>query len=299
MNPLLEIDTTKIVYWGCGTRRPWHLAGIGAGREGVALGEGMSGHMFPPVSLLTSAGARQDGATFLRSVRHQRELDFIVHIGGDTLPMQFDSPRDFFAVHDAWWRDWSTDIPGVLGVFTRYQGWRFYRVQLDGDPEPLTGIDPAANLHEAYRVSAVAMDPLAQHFDEVSAWVNGLGLNEGVLRLRNAADQPAWPRYTMNGPGRWWIQDPVDTDGLRVVQTPLIGDGETLRIDTHPRRRTARVYSDTAPGGRNVWGQLAGRRWLASLPPWSSTDIVVRCSDGATTAAAITAAVTPRSSRPF
>lgn len=299
MNPLLDIDTTKVIYWGCRTRKPWHLAGIGAGTQGVVLGENMAGHMLPPVSLLVSEGARQDGATFLRSVRHKRELDFIVHIGGDTLPMVFDSPRDFHAVHDAWWRDWSTDIPGVLGFFTRHQGWRYYRAQLDDAPEPLSGIDPAQQMHEAYRMSATAMDPLAQHFDETSTWVNGLGLNEGLLRLRNAADQPAFARYTMNGPGRWWIQDPTDTESLRVVQTPVIQAGETLRINTHPRQRTARVYSDTNPSGRNVWGQLAGRRWLASLPAWSSTELIVRCSDGATTAATITAAVTPRSSRPF
>ncbi|MGV9666930.1 phage tail protein [Nocardia niigatensis] len=298
MNPLFDIDLTKVVYWGI-SGRAWHLSGVGAGREGVTWGDSPKGHMFAPVQLLVSEGARQDGATFLRSVRSKKELDFTIDIGGDAIPLQFTSVRHFHAVHDAWFRDWSTDTPGRLGYFTRHQGWRFQSVRLDAAPEPITGIDPARNFHEAYTMGVVALDPLVQQIGEWDLWVNADGVNEGRVRARNAADQPGWPRYTMLGPGRYSIQDPTDGDGLRIVETPVIGVGEELRIDTHPRHRTARVYSDALPNGRNVWAQLAGRRWLASLPPWSSTELVVRCSDGATTAASVRVDVTPRSSRPW
>ncbi|AHH16591.1 putative phage tail protein [Nocardia nova SH22a] len=298
MNPLLEVDTTKTVYWGCRSGKPWHLAGVGAGVEAVAIGDSPTGHMFAPVSILTSEGARQDGATFLRSLRNKKEVDAVVSIGGHALPKILMTPRQFYAVHDAFWRDWSTDVPGTLGFYTRHNGWRFQQVRLDAAPEPTTGVDPATTLHESYTVSFVAMDPLEQHLGEYFVWLNEDGRNEGIVKARNAADQEAWPRYTMPGPGRYWIQDPTDPDGLRLVQTPPIDDGETLRIDSHPRHRTARVYSDANPDGRNVWGALAGRRWLASLPPWSSTDIVVRV-EGGNLDSSVRVDVTPRSSRPF
>lgn len=283
-------ELTKTVIWD-NNGRVWHVHGHGAGREGVKL-LAQTGHMFAPVQLLVSEGARQDGATFLRSVRSRKEWDFGVLIQGRTV-------RDFHSIHDAWFRGWSTDTPCIIGTFTHHQGWRYQLVQLDAAPAPVGETDPAVNFAVAYQMSTTAMDPLTRHFDETSTWTNTLGLNEGVLRLRNAADREAWPRYTMPGPGRYWIQDPTDPDQLRMVQTPILLAGETLRIDSHPRHRTARVYSDANPAGRNVWGALAGRRWLASLPPWSSTEIVVRASDGATTSATVTATVSPRSSRPY
>ncbi|MEV5394558.1 phage tail protein, partial [Nocardia farcinica] len=121
----------------------------------------------------------------------------------------------------------------------------------------------------------------------------------GVVRARNAADQPGWARYTMNGPGRFWIGDLGGGEEPRIVQTPPILAGETLRIDTHPRRRTARVYSDANPSGRNVWAALAGRRWFASVPAWSSVEIPVRVTDGGSTASTVRIDLTPRSSRPY
>ncbi|MGY4098040.1 phage tail protein [Nocardia sp. R16R-3T] len=298
LHPLLDLELTKLVYLSP-EGRCWHLAGPNAGAEGVVLGDSIGGHFDTPVSLLLSKGARQDGVTVLRSVRSEKEIDFNVSIGGDAIPLIFRSARHFHAVHDAWLRDWSTDRPGTWAGFTRHQGWRFQRVQRDGPVVPLTGIDPQLNYHEILQMSVLAADPAMRSFDEMSTWTNVDGLNEGIVVARNAADQPAHPRYTMNGPGRWHIGDPVDGDVSRLVQTPVIAAGETLRIDTHPRHRTARVYSEAAPSGRNVWAQLAGRRWLAPIPPWSSVPIPVAVTDGGTTESSITVTVTPRSSRPY
>jgi hypothetical protein len=290
MNPLLQIETTKIVVWDI-HGRVWHLHGVGAGMEGVRLTR-QSGYMFAPVQLLVSEGARQDGATFLRSVRSKKEWDFVVLLRADSV-------RGFHAVHDAWHRGWSTDIPCKVGYFTRHQGWRYQLVQLDTAPDPLGDVDPTRNAAIEYQMSATAMDPLARHLPESDVWINADGTNEGVLRARNAADQPAWARYTMNGPGRYAIQDPNFSDTLRIVETPPLLAGEELRIDTHPRHRTARVYSDANPDGLNVWGKLAGRHWFQSLPAWSSTEIIVRVAEGARLESTVRVDVTPRSSRPF
>ncbi|MCM6777276.1 phage tail protein [Nocardia sp. CDC159] len=291
---LLETRDTKVVVWDI-NGRVWHISGANAGREGVRLAK-QSGFMFAPVQLLVSEGARQDGATFHRSVRSKKEWDFVVVISGTAKAGVTDPVRDFYAVHDAWFRGWSTDIPVTVGTFTRHQGWRFQRAQLELAPEPIGDVDPARNALVMYKMSAVAMDPLEHHFEETSVWTNTVGRNEGIVRARNAADQPAWPRYTMNGPGRWSILDPTAGDLTRMVQTPMLKSHQTLRIDTDPRRRTARL--SPAVEGENPWAQMAGRRWLAALPPWSSTDITVRV-EGGTLQSSLIVSVTPRSSRPF
>lgn len=290
MNPLLRREDTKIVVWDI-HGRVWHLAGVGAGREGVTL-DTQAGYMFAPVNLLVSEGARQDGATFLRSVRSKKEKDFFVFINGNG------SVRSFHAIHDAWHRGWSTDIPCKVGYYTRHQGWRYQLEQLDAAPELQGNIDPARNAAVVYQMSTVAMDPLERHLGEHDVWINSDGANEGIVVARNAADQPAWPRYSMNGPGRFSIQDPNTGDLTRIVETVPLVAGEELRIDTHPRHRTARVYSAAEPEGRNVWGQMGGRRWFASMAPWSSTPIVVRVTDGDLGSTG-RVDVTPRSSRPF
>ncbi|MGY2062242.1 phage tail protein, partial [Nocardia gipuzkoensis] len=208
---------TKIVVWDV-NGRVWHLSGANAGYEGVRLSK-QNGYMFAPVQLLVSEGARQDGATFQRSVRSKKEWDFLVVISATPKSTVMDPVRDFHAIHDAWFRGWSTDKPCTIGVFTRHQGWRFQEVQLEAAPEPVGDVDPARNAVAVYRMSAAAMDPLERHFEETSVWTNAAGRNEGIVRARNAADQPAWPRYTMNGPGRWAILDPNGGDQPRLVHT--------------------------------------------------------------------------------
>lgn len=298
MSSPFDNELTKVVYIGI-SGRCWHLSGPGAGAEGVTLGDNPTGHMFAPVSLLLSEGARQDGASFLRDVKSKKEMDIIVDIGGDSIPLILQSARHFLAVHDAWFRDWSTKTPGIWAYFTRHQGWRYQQVRLDSAPVPVTGIDPAINYHEAYQMGVVALDPMMSHFGEHSVWVNSKGLGEGIVWARNAADQPAPPRYTMNGPGRFHILDPgFAADTTRIVETPPILAGETLRIDTHERHRTARVYSPGNPSGRNVWGALAGRKWFGEIEPWATVPITVMVTGGATEST-VRVDVSPRSSRPY
>lgn len=287
---LLESELTKVVYIGL-SGKCWHLSGPNAGLEGAWLGVDPKGLMFPPAELLFQEGARQDGATYQRAVLSKREIDFTIHLEGG-------SPRQFRARHDAWFRDWSRDKQGHLGIFTKYAGWWWLRVRLGGPPEP-TGWDkdPALRGYQGYDMVAIADDPLWHSFEEESLWVNTLGTDEGVLRVRNAASQEVWPRYVMPGPGVYFIQDP--NDFLRIVQTPPVKVGETLMIDTHPRHPTARLYSPAeGENGRNVWAQLKGRRWLFSVPPRSSTEVVVRV-EGGTPSSQVLAVAAPRSERPW
>lgn len=303
VDDLLDLEATKIAYIAPGLpglgpkRRVFHLAGPGAGREGVVLGPDPDGDTFAPFGLLTSEGATQDGAEFLRSVRDKRDMDFTIQIGGA-------NEREFMANHDVWWRSLNSDIPGYLARYTKYAGWRMVPVHYSTEAKPVTGIDPVFNCFESYAVHLTAMDPFYRGFDEQVQWTNSQGTNRTVLPVRNAADQRAWPRYTMRGPGRWYIEDPYtvdeETGSGRMIQTPLLLANEELRIDTHQRRPTARLYNTVTgvENQRNVWAQIGGRRWLFPIEPWDTENISVEV-EGGNLSSAIIAVSTPRFSRPF
>lgn len=293
-------DDTKIL-WVDIDGRPWHLAGPGVGAEGVILVSDPKGLMFPPHELLFDEGARQDGATFRRAVVSKRMLDFNVSIG-NRVGLQMRDMRHWQQVHDLWWRGWSRKKPGHLCFWTKGKGWRKVALHLGDAPEPLSGLDPAKNLHEAYTTSAVAPDPFYAGLEREVSWINSAGTNEGIVRQRNDASEPAWPRYTLKGPGRYSIQDfdpAADPEAdLRMMVLPPILEGETLRIDLHPRNRGAAVYNAGGNYLRNVWAQMAGRRFLHAIEPWGTTEIAVTVEDGDLTSEVV-ATLTPLNARPL
>lgn len=294
-------ETTTKVIWCDVNGRIWHLAGPARGREGVIWGEDPKGHFMPPYELLADEGARQDGATFRRPVTSKREMDFKVSIG-NLVGLTMTGMRHWQAVHDLWWRGWSTRTPGHMCVWTRAKGWRTSPLYLDGSPEPLVGFDPARNLHETYLISATAFDPYYSALTREVTWTNTAGTNQGVLKIRNDASEPGWPRYTCKGPGRYSIQDldpAADPDAdLRMLRLPMILSGETLQIDIHPRNRTARVYNASGIYLRNVWGQMAGRRIINPIQAWGTTEINVTVEGGDLTSEVV-ATLVPKNARPL
>lgn len=299
MRPLLD-TRTKIV-WIDIFGRPWHLAGRGVGAEGVIWGNDPKGWTFAPHELLADEGARQDGATFRRAVVSKREMDFNISIG-NRVGLAIRDMRHWQMVHDLWWRGWSRKQPGQLCVWTKAKGWRHCPLYLSDAPEPTGGLDPAHNLNEIYTVSAVGFDPFWAGLDREVSWVNSAGTNQGILRMRNDASEPGWARYTLKGPGRYSVQDfdpAADPEAdLRMLRLPLLASNETLRIDLHPRHRTARVYNASGAVLRNVWGQMAGRRILNPIPAWSSTEINVSVEDGDLTSE-IVGSLVPLNARPL
>lgn len=294
-------DTRTRIVWIDVNGRAWHLAGPNRGREGVIWGEDPKGLFFPPHELLFDEGARQDGATFRRPVVSKREMDFKISIG-NFVGLTITDIRHWQMVHDLWWRGWSKRLPGHLCIWTRAKGWRTSPVYLDGAPEPLDAFDPAVNLHESYMVSATAFDPFWSGLNREVRWVNSAGTNQGVLNVRNDASEPGWARYTLKGPGRYSVQDfdpAADPDGdLRMLRLPMLVAGETLRIDLHPRNRTAVVYNASGAVLRNVWGQMAGRRILNPIPAWGTTEINVTLEGGDLTSEVV-ASLTPKNARPL
>lgn len=279
----------------------WHLAGQGAGIEGVIVIFDPKGWAFAPHQLLFDEGARQDGATYRRSVISKRPFDFVVSIG-NAVGLQIRDMRHWQAVHDLWWRGWSRKTPGRLCIWTHGKGWRTIPLYLDHAPEPISGMDASVNLHERYMVGATAFDPFWASIQREVSWTNSAGTNQGVLMMRNDASEDGWARYTCKGPGKYSIQD-FDPDAdptadLRMLTLPMIEDGETLQIDLNPRNRTARVYNASGIYTRNVWGQMGGRRILHPIPPWGTTEITVTVENGDLTSQ-IVGTLDPLNTRPL
>jgi hypothetical protein len=294
-------DTRTKIVWIDIHGRAWHLAGPGRGAEGVIMMGEPKGWTFPPHTLLFDEGARQDGATFRRAVVSKREMDFNVSIGNH-VGLQIADMRHWQMVHDLWWRGWSRNAPGHWCIWTKGKGWRKTPLYLGDAPEPINGLDPALNRNEVYTTSAVGFDPFWSSLEREVSWVNSSGSNQGTLKQRNDASEPAWARYTCKGPGRYSIQDfdPLaDPEGeVRMLRCPLLAEGETLQIDLHPRNRTARVYNASGVYLRNVWAQMAGRRILNPIPAGGTTEIAVTVEDGDLTSEVVGTLV-PKNARPL
>ncbi|NKS29207.1 phage tail protein [Rhodococcus hoagii] len=279
----------RVVYIGL-SGRVWHLAGLRMGEEGVMLGTGPSGLLFPDMDLLWTEGARQEGATYRDTVIPKREIDLVAQVG-------FEGDKHLYhRVFDAWMRDWSSRQRGHLGVWTTYAGWRWLRVRLGGAPQPQFGKDPALSGTCDFDMTVIADDPLWSSFERDGLWKNTSGVGVGSLRIPNPADEVAWPRFYMPGPGVYEIQD---GENGPMIPVPALQAGETLKIDTHPRRPTARVYSAaTGENGRNVWALLKGQRWRRPLQPWSST--VINCTvTGGNAESQVFCLAGPRFERPW
>ena len=275
MKSVLSDDRTRIVYFGPkrpdGKRPRFHLAGFGQGNEGILLGTDPSELEFPPEELLFSEGARQDGATYLDTVYSKREIDLTILISGP-------NKREFRRLREEWFRSWDSATPGHLGCFTRYNGWRWLGVRRAGAPSPTWGKDPALIRAADYEMTLVADDPLWKSFEEKYLWTNSAGSGNGRLKLRNASDFAVYPKYYMPGPGVYSIQD---GPGGKMLSFPRLSSGETLAIDTHPRRPQARIFeTQTGLVRRNALKEMRGKRLRASIPKWQTTELAVNVSGG-------------------
>nr|WP_296763798.1 hypothetical protein [Rhodococcus sp. (in: high G+C Gram-positive bacteria)] len=293
MNNFLTDDRTKIVYFGAphkdGSRNRFHLAGHGMGKEGVLLGVDPSELEFPPEEILWSEGARQDGASYLDTIISKRELDLKFLISGP-------DKREFRRRRELWFRSWSASTPGQLGCYTRYNGWRWLGVQRSGPPQPLWGKDPALIRAADYDMDLVAADPLWHSFQEKYLWVNEGLTGRGKLKIRNASDYKVFPQYYMPGPGTYSIQD---GDGGDLITFPKLVAGETLSIDTHPRRPFARIFqTGTGIVTRNALKEMRGRRLRQPMDEWSTTELDVTVTGG-NYASAIYSVAAPRFASPW
>lgn len=283
----LTNQNTKLVYFGT-QGGVFHLAGQGMKTEGISLGTDPKQLYFPDMENLWTEGARMDGAWYQDTVLSKRELDLEFQVEGNSI-------RQFGIRNDFWWSNWSTRMDGVLAGCGEVTGWRWMNVRLGGKSEPKWGKDPALIRACDYDCSIVAPRPAYRSFPDRIIW-NDNGDHQGEMRLANRGELPAYPKFTMPGPGKYWIQD---GEGGEIIHLPQIGWGDTMVVDTNNIRPFIRVYNQaTGVDGKLNWSKMKGKRLRAPIRPGTSSRIRVGVSQGSYNAQ-IMSTVTPEYLRPW
>jgi hypothetical protein len=265
----------------------WPLSGGVAPMPGVQEGAALADikGLMANFKMIDQQSARQDGATWLDTVWEPLELDFTVHIFGNT-------PSGFRAQQAGWMNSWDPKLTGKLVWWSRSSGERWLWLRLLKEPSDQLKLTPAMIGTQAYTWAARADLPFWASFDSVSSLTasnsttlhNSAGTNN-FLYLWNRGDQTAWPRYIIQGPGTFTLGDGL-TSG-QVIFGPLTA-GQTALITTLPS-----IRSVTDLNGNNLYPLMQGR--FDNAIPASSTGIHIPCTvTGATTSVTqINAALTP------
>jgi hypothetical protein len=191
-----------------------------------------------PARFLDNQGARQDGTTYLDSVREPAQIDMVLEAWGAT-------PDQFRQTVRAWIGAWRFDQMGILNWNTQRIGlWYMPVRQAKAFPDQLKQY-PAMHRRQIFTWTARGDSSFWYGPDSVSAFVgNGSGFNN----LINLGTEPAWPRHLCYGPGTFQIGDGIS--GTVITFGPLLA-GQVALITTLPRLRSVVDLSASAPAQAN------------------------------------------------
>lgn len=241
-HPLQGLDTTVVHFAPNGNVT--HLAGPGAGQEGVFLSQLMQGEQQMPFEQVVTEGAYQWGATIERTNYPKRLINLRLAIAGYT-------QYAYSLCDNRWWAGQDETQDGWLGVFTRFTGWRWIPVRPFKTVDTAQQMDPVAygNNLAVWDVNWVCERPwyskpaLFQTWSAAtSTYSLAAGGYSGNVVLANRGDLPTYVAYLVNGAGTCTVQD---NNSSTMVQLPEIfaTDGPCL-CDTDPQNRTLTASSD-------------------------------------------------------
>lgn len=216
----------------------FHLMGprspIPGVQEGVImLRESIKG-LIAPWMTLDQAGANQDGVTYVDSVYQPAEIDMVIEAHGNT-------PAGTRQVIRDWINAWDAKQTGKLAVTADGQTW-YANVRWLKAP---TDVLQRAQSNRQRFLWTARIDDAFWYTDDSVYSFNIAGVaGGGVIDLTNTGDQPAWPRFLITGPGMWEFGNGPDSTDM-VEFGPLL-EGQTVLIETDPRRRSIVDLSETA-----------------------------------------------------
>jgi hypothetical protein len=186
-----------------------------------------------PARFLDNQGARQDGTTYLDSLRDPAQIDMVLEAWGAT-------PDQFRQTMRAWLGAWRFDQMGVLNWFTQRMGtWYMPVRQAKSIPDQLQQY-PAMHRRQIITWTCRGDNSFWYGPDSVSVVGNGSGFNN----VMNLGTEPAWPRHLCYGPGTFYIGDGLS--GNTITFGPL-NAGQVALITTLPRLRSVVDLSASAP----------------------------------------------------
>lgn len=268
------------------------------GTQGVILGEGIDGILFPDFDQLTTstpAGRRYNGTRWKPATISATLQVADTVAAAETLALGPTAYR-----RGAAWRDLDRRVrrsisplePGTL-VCTADGQSRFLRLRLEDLTYSIVKWPDIRGLVE-YDVDLVddepfwKGEPIVTDFPfQVSATADYYGggvegatkgppffispgnSTAGGVMVPNPGEVEAWPEWTITGP----VQASIGV-GDAVTELPFLGAGESLTIVTNPVHR-----SITDGTGRRAWDRVPVRRF-AAVPAGDQIPVVVSTTDG-------------------
>lgn len=276
-------DTDVKLLWRAADGSEWDWM---SGADGVIAGRGIQGVLFPDFDQRmseTRSGARWAGVRW-----KPRKVQVTMQVG-DNVGSVVAGAGDAYR-RGARWRDLDRRFRGSLNpmepgtlVCQTPEGERSIQLLTDGVGDK-TEAWPDIRGWQEYDVDFTAESALwsgtpvnisiPYSAGGSQDYYRGKGPNflisEGTVQssrtVQNPGDAPAWPVWTISGPGQFTVGV-----GEHVTVTAPLGADETLVIDTEKR-------SVTDGTGASAWGRLVSRDF-AQIPRGSSSDVVVSAVD--------------------
>lgn len=275
ISPNLRALDTQIIYIAP-NGSIFHLAGPGAGAEGVRLGQQLQGEQHFPFEQVIMEGAYQFGATIERQNYNKRLINMRVTIGGENF-----TRYQFQMCDNQWWSGQDETQDGWLGVSTRFTGWRWIPVR------PFKTVDTAQKMDEGaygnnlavWDVNWIGQRPYytkpalyGTWFAAQSGQPNKSGLYTGSVKLANRGDLPTHVEYMIDGAGLATVQD-NNSSSMVALPELTAADGVGL-CDTDPANMTLTAAND--PVDNSLFDWLASSEILnffltnltSSTEPW-------------------------------
>lgn len=294
----LQALTTQVIYIDP-NGNIFHLAGPGAGSEGVTLGQQLQGEQQFPFEQVIQEGAYQFGATIQRQNYLKRLINLRVVIGGENF-----STYQHQMCDNRWWNGQDETQDGWLGVKTRFTGWRWIPVRPFKTVDTAQKMDPVAfgNNMAMWDINWIAQRPYYTKPAVYKTWYaaqsgqpSASGVYGGQVTLANRGDLPTYVEYMIDGVGIATVQDNNST--TMVALPPMVtSDGPGL-CDTDPANQTLSAANDPADNvlydflqsseilnyfltfldtSSEPWWQRGYVRFLYTVPPNSVTTFNVQ-----------------------
>jgi hypothetical protein len=281
--------TTEVVWRGWDGSE-WALHDPNGGV--VMLRDGVEGLHMPKFKQYVRTSPAVPGQVFTGSIAEPRSLFFKVLVWEEGTSGQW-VERD-----RAFWHSMHPAREGILTISPAGAGSRrsiAARLVPDNYQFP---IDPGLARWAEYPVTLIADDPFWRGETVRAGWLAastgeefyeetgphliniGPGHTTAGAVVPNMGDEPAWPVWTIIGPG----SDAHVGVGANVVDVPFtVVAGKALVIDTDPRVRTAIEYTYTPPTGYGApevltgpvdrTADLTGDVNFAAIPPGASSPV--------------------------
>jgi hypothetical protein len=220
-----------------------HLSGSNAGQEGVFLYQNLQGEHQLPFQQVITESAFQWGSTIQRTNYNQRLINLRVAI---VAPSEY----QYMLCDNRWWEGQDETQDGWLGVYTRWNGWRWIPVRPFKTVDTTQRMSPNAygNDFAIWDITWVAQRPWYSKPTVFASWSaagatrNRQGYYTGVVTLANQGDMQAYVQYLIDGDGTAQVQD--NNSSTMVTLPPLLAtDGPGL-VDTDPQERTLTAAND-------------------------------------------------------